>query len=139
MRQGAYSWPDGSNTIELKHDWEAIRWLLDNVRGNPVIVESSEVDYYRAGSSRVASLTGISGLRGMHESEQRSGEALAAREQLHREFWNNPDVARTMGIIDELGVSLIYAGQLEAYSASGRRRQAAGDGGAGVAGYAVRE
>ena len=29
MREGSYSWPDGSNVIELEYDWEAIRWLLD--------------------------------------------------------------------------------------------------------------
>lgn len=115
MRQGVYSWPDATNAIDLQHDWEAIRWLLDNVRGNPVIVESSEVDYYRAGSTRVASFTGISGLRGMHESEQRPGEVLSEREQLHREFWTNPDIGRTMEIIDQLNVSLVYAGQLERF------------------------
>ena len=115
MRNGSYTWPDQSNVIELKYDWEAIRWLLDNVRGNTVIVESSEIDYYRAGSSRAASFTGISGLRGMHASEQRPGEKLAEREQLHREFWSTSDVDRTLEIIDLLDVSLVYAGQLERY------------------------
>jgi uncharacterized membrane protein len=115
MREGTYFWPDPSNTIELRYDWEAIRWLLDNVSGNPVIVETSEVDYYRAGGSRVASFTGISGLRGMHESEQRPGDLLSEREQLHREFWDSPDIERTREIIDQLGISLIYAGQLEQY------------------------
>ncbi len=115
MRQGSYTWPDDSNRIELAYDWEAIRWLLDNVRGNLVIVETSEADYYRAGASRAASLTGLSGLRGMHASEQRSGEVVSARESLHREFWETPDIGRTQALIDELGVSLIYAGQLERY------------------------
>ncbi len=52
MSQGTYSWPDDSNRIELHYDWEAIQWLLDHMRGNPVVVESSEVDYYRAGGSQ---------------------------------------------------------------------------------------
>jgi len=83
------------------------------VRGNPVIVESSELDYYRAGGTRIASHTGISGLNGMHEGEQRYGDQVGQRSALHNEFWSTPDVARTRQIMDELGVNLIYAGQLE--------------------------
>jgi len=113
MEQGVYTWPDESNLIELRYDWEAIRWLLENVRGNPVIVESSELDYYRAGGTRIASHTGISGLNGMHESEQRYGDEVGQRIALHNEFWSTPDVERTRQIMDELGVNLIYAGQLE--------------------------
>ena len=35
--------------------------------GNATIVESSEVDYYRAFGTKVSSNTGLSGLTGMHE------------------------------------------------------------------------
>jgi uncharacterized membrane protein len=113
MRNGVYTWPDESQHIELKYDWDAIQWLLANVRGNPVVAESAEVDYYRAGGTRVASLTGISGLRGMHEGEQRAGAELGEREQLHREFWNTQDETRTMDLIDQLQISLIYVSELE--------------------------
>jgi YYY domain-containing protein len=113
MRNGSYTWPDDSHRIELQYDWEAIQWLLANVRGNPVVAESAEVDYYRAGGTRVASLTGISGLRGMHESEQRAGEAVGERDGLHREFWNTQDETRTKELIDQLQISLIYVGELE--------------------------
>jgi YYY domain-containing protein len=112
MREGSYTWPDDQHRFELKYDWEALQWLL-KVRGNTVIVESDLVGYYREGGSRVASITGLSGLRGMHESEQRYGEQLGPRDGLHREFWATPDVARTLQIIDELQVALIYVGQLE--------------------------
>jgi uncharacterized membrane protein len=115
MAQGRYSWPDDGHQIELRHDAQAIRWLLDNVRGNPVVMETAEVDYYRAGSSRVASLTGLSGLRGMHAPEQRYAEQVATRDSLHREFWETGDPARTQEILDELAVSLIYVGQLERF------------------------
>jgi uncharacterized membrane protein len=113
MRQGVYTWPDDSHSIELRHDWAAIQWLLANVRGNAVIAESAQVDYYRAGGVRVASLTGLSGLRGPHVSEQRPGEQVGARDGLHREFWATPDIARTQQILDELAIALIYVGQLE--------------------------
>lgn len=115
MRQGVYTWPDASHPIELAHDWAAIRWLLENVEGNAVIVESAHVGYYRAGGTRAASMTGLSGLRGMHESEQRYGEQVGRRDGLHREFWDTQSWDRTCEIIDELNISLIYVGQLERY------------------------
>lgn len=46
MREGL-NWPDQSNTLDLSYDRAAIQWLLDNVRGNATIVESSQVAYYR--------------------------------------------------------------------------------------------
>ncbi|RIK39007.1 MAG: hypothetical protein DCC57_20470 [Chloroflexi bacterium] len=115
MVQGSYTWPDDSHRILLAADHAAIEWLLAHVRGNPVIIETSELDYYRAGSSRVASLTGLSGLLGMHKSEQRPGEQVGARDGLLREFWATPDLDRTQAIIDELGIGLVYVGQLERY------------------------
>lgn len=113
MRDGVYTWPDTSNPIELEHDWAAIQWLLQNVRGNLVIAESSEVDYYRAGGTRVASMTGLSGLRGMHASEQRFGAQVGARDGLHRQLWSSTDPAQMFELIEQLDVSLIYVGQLE--------------------------
>ena len=115
MQQGVYTWPDASNPIELHYDWLAIQWLLENVEGNAVIVESDVVGYYREGGSRVASITGLSGLRGMHASEQRYGDDNGRRDGFHREFWSTPDPARTLEIIRDLHVSFIYVGQLEQY------------------------
>ena len=113
MDGGSYTWPNDGHRIELRYDVAAIRWLLDTVRGNVVIVESAEVDYYRAGGTRVASMTGLSGLRGMHAGEQRPGSLVGARDALHREFWATPSIERTLAIIDELQIALIYVGQLE--------------------------
>jgi uncharacterized membrane protein len=115
MNQGSYAWPDERNLVDLRHDAEAIRWLLDHVRGNIVIAETSEVDYYRAGSTRAASLTGLSGLRGMHVAEQRYGDQVAVRDGLHREFWSTLDPVRTLAIADELQIGLIYVSDLERY------------------------
>jgi uncharacterized membrane protein len=115
MQQGRYAWPNDSNWIELSYDYDAIQWLLNHVRGNVVIVESADVDYYRVGGTRVASMTGLSGLRGAHVSEQRYGEQVGARDGLHREFWSSMSVERTEALIAQLQISLIYAGQLERY------------------------
>lgn len=113
MNQGTYTWPSDSNQIQLAYDAEAIRWLLANVRGNAVIVESSTLDYYRAGGTRVASMTGLSGLNGMHAGEQRYGDLVGARDALHREFWTTQSIERTEALIHELDIALIYVGQLE--------------------------
>ncbi len=113
MENGAYRWPDGDNEIELRYDWEAIRWILENVRGNAVVAESAQIDYYRAGGTRVASLTGLSGLLGMHAGEQRFAQDVGERQGKLSEFWRTNEVGRIEEIIRELDIDLIYVGQLE--------------------------
>ena len=115
MNEGVYTWPDGNNPIELRYDREAINWLLANVRGNLVVAESSTLEYYRAMGSRVASMTGLSGVSGMHEGEQRWGELVGERGARLGEFWNTDDLERTRQLIAELDISLIYVGQLESH------------------------
>jgi YYY domain-containing protein len=124
MTVGQYSWPDGATRIELRPEWEAIRWLLDNVRGTPVIAEapagsyfvngeSVGYDYYRAGGQRVASFTGFPTFVGHHQYEQRSGGQVGVRTEQGREFFAATDIARTRRLMRELGVGYIYVGRLE--------------------------
>lgn len=118
MQNGVYTWQrDGKPMIEieLQYDYEAIQWLLQNIQGNVVIVEAAETFYYQSGGTRVASFTGLSGLNGLHEGEQRYGEEVGQRAAMHQEFWSTPDIARTYQILEELNISLIYVGQLERY------------------------
>ncbi len=49
----------------------------------------------------------------MHASEQRYGEQVGERDGLHRELWSTTDPDRTLELLRELQVSLIYVGQLE--------------------------
>jgi uncharacterized membrane protein len=118
MSAGTYTWhPDPAqapNTrIELSYDYDAIRWLLDNVEGTPVVAESL-IGYYREGGLRVASFTGFPTLLGFHqEGEQRYGWQTGQRRELAEEFWRTGDHARTRQLMDELGIDLIYIGQLE--------------------------
>ncbi len=116
MREGVFYWPDQNNPIEMRYDWEAIQWLLANVRGNAVIMESSQVGYYREAGSRIASMTGLSGINGFHEGEQRYGDVVGQRGALHYEFWSTMDLGRTQQLLDELAVDLVYVGPLEHYS-----------------------
>jgi YYY domain-containing protein len=124
MSVGQYSWPDGNHIIQLKDDYDAIRWLQENVTGTPVLAEAPAswfelngqnvgYDYYRAGGLRVASLTGLPTLLGQHQGEQRYGWQVGQREQVAREFWQTTDVQRLRQLIDQLHVTYVYVGQLE--------------------------
>ncbi|NOX61904.1 MAG: phospholipid carrier-dependent glycosyltransferase [Chloroflexi bacterium] len=124
MTVGKYFWPDGSNAIELKYDYEAIRWLQENVTGTPVLAEAPAswypvngqnvgYDYYRAGGLRVSSMTGLPTFLGQHQGEQRFGYQTGPREQAGREFWETTDINRLRQLIHELNVDYIYVGQLE--------------------------
>jgi YYY domain-containing protein len=112
MTVGVFEWPAG-NPIELKYDLEAIRWLQQNVAGTPIIAEA-KIGYYREGGMRVAAYTGLpSILGGLHQNEQRYGWQISNREILVNEFWSTPDPIRTLQLIDQLGISYIYVGQIE--------------------------
>lgn len=112
MTVGAFEWPAG-NPIELNYDYEAIRWLQQNVTGTPVIAEA-KIGYYREGGMRVAAYTGLpSVLGGLHQNEQRPGSQIAGRDWLVNEFWNTPDPERARQLMAELDISYVYVGQLE--------------------------
>ena len=112
MTAGTFEWPAG-NLIELKYDYEAIRWLQENVQGTPILAEA-KIGYYREGGMRVAAYTGLPSILGnLHQNEQRYGWQISSRDLVVNEFWMSPDPARTLELIDELNISYIYIGQVE--------------------------
>jgi uncharacterized membrane protein len=112
MTAGVFEWPAG-NPIELKHDYEAIRWLQNNVTGTPIIAEA-KIGYYREGGMRVAAYTGLpSILGGLHQNEQRYGSQISSRDLLVNEFWYTPVPERVLQLMDELNISYVYIGQIE--------------------------
>jgi uncharacterized membrane protein len=124
MTVGVYTWPDGDNRIELRHDYEAIQWMLDHIRGTPVVAEALAgwypvkgqnvgYDYYRAGGLRVTSLTGLPGLLGQHQGEQRYGDQVGQREREGTELFQTTDAARTQALMDQLRITYVYVGKLE--------------------------
>lgn len=112
MTVGSYTWPDENNRIDLQYDYEAIRWLMDNVRGTPVIAEAA-IGYYREGGLRVSSMTGFPTLLGMHQSEQRYDWQVGQRDGLARELYGTTNPERALEIIRELHVQYVYVGKLE--------------------------
>ncbi|MCQ3979001.1 MAG: hypothetical protein DPW09_36730, partial [Anaerolineae bacterium] len=112
MTVGVFEWPAGS-PIYLKYDYEAIRWLQDNVPGTPILAEA-KIGYYREGGMRVAAYTGLpSILGGLHQNEQRYAWQVGDRDFVVSEFWSSPDPARTLELIQQLGIRYIYDGQIE--------------------------
>jgi YYY domain-containing protein len=118
MMVGSYTWEN--RTIELKYDYEAIQWLLWNVRGSPVVAEAA-IGYYREFGVRVASFTGLPTLLGMHQSEQRYDFQVGARDGEARTFFSEADYARVVDLAKRLHIKYIYVGQLEriVYPAAG--------------------
>jgi YYY domain-containing protein len=112
MTVGRFEWPAG-NPIELRYDYEAIQWLQDNVTGTPVLAEA-KIGYYREGGMRVAAYTGLpSILGGLHQNEQRYASQIGERDWVVNEFWATPDPTRALQLMEELGISYIYIGQIE--------------------------
>jgi YYY domain-containing protein len=112
MTVGTFEWPAGT-LIQLKYDYEAIRWLQDNVPGTPVIAEA-KIGYYREGGMRVAAYTGLPSILGnLHQNEQRYPWQVGDRDFVVSEFWSSPDPARTLDLIHQLRLNYIYDGQIE--------------------------
>jgi YYY domain-containing protein len=112
MTVGTFEWPAGT-LIELRYDYEAIRWLQNNVEGTPIIAEA-KIGYYREGGMRVAAYTGLpSILGGLHQNEQHPAWQIGDRDFVVNEFWSTSDPARTLELIDTLNISYIYIGQVE--------------------------
>jgi YYY domain-containing protein len=118
MQAGTYTWhPDPAQApttrIELRHDYDALRWMLDTIEGTPVVAEAL-IGYYREGGLRVASFTGFPTLLGFHqEGEQRYGWQTGPRRSQAEQFWNTPDATQAQQLMAELGIDYIYVGQLE--------------------------
>jgi YYY domain-containing protein len=118
MTVGRYTWPDENHPIDLWGDYEAIRWLQENVPGTPVLAEAP-IGYYREFGVRVSSFTGLPTLVGMHESEQRYGWQVGPRSQRARDIYTMVDAERTMDLLYELNVEYVYLGPLERIEYSG--------------------
>jgi uncharacterized membrane protein len=112
MTVGRYTWPDENHPIDLWGDYQAIRWLQENVPGTPVLAEAP-IGYYREFGVRVSSFTGLPTLMGMHESEQRYGWQVGPRSSQARNLYTMSDPQRTMDLVHELNVEYIYLGPLE--------------------------
>jgi YYY domain-containing protein len=107
--------------IRLQSDGEAIQWLLENVRGTPVVLQSS-LEFYRAYGIRVAANTGLPTIVSpLHESEQRDGELVAQRDRDVQTIYRTTDEDEALRLLSLYRVGYVYVGQIErnAYGEAG--------------------
>jgi len=101
--------------MELRWDYEAIRWLQDNVRGSPVILEGN-TDLYHWGN-RVSVYTGLPDVVGWdwHQRQQRVAYdwAVNARRADVKEMYSTGSAERAMDLLRKYHVEYVYVGPLE--------------------------
>jgi uncharacterized membrane protein len=107
--------PNGEQ-YELKWDLEAIRWLLDNVVGSPVILEG-HVEQYRWGA-RYAVNTGLPTVVGWpwHERQQRAAagdQRVLDRAADVATIYNAPGITIVEPLLKKYDVRYIVVGPLE--------------------------
>jgi YYY domain-containing protein len=106
---------DRQQDLELPDDFHAIRWMMENVNGTPVILEGSAPLYHWG--SRFSIYTGLPTVIGWdwHQKQQRSGysERVDQRVRDVNRFYETPDADAAWATIRKYGVRLIVVGGLE--------------------------
>jgi YYY domain-containing protein len=109
-------WDPSGQEYDLKWDLEAIRWLLDNVVGSPVILEGHTPEYRWGG--RYSINTGLPTVLGWnwHQRQQRAAAGT-------QEVWDRASDVETIystgvpvvaeGLLDQYQVRYIVVGPLE--------------------------
>jgi uncharacterized membrane protein len=102
--------------MDLKEDYQAIRWLQDNVSGSPVILEGQAYEY-RWGN-RMTIYTGLPGVVGWnwHQRQQRAilqSNVVQERVDAVGTFYLTEDRAYVEDFLAEYDVQYIVYGQLE--------------------------
>ncbi len=114
MRNGEkYSDPRGS--IDLTADYEAIRWIQENVKGSPVMLEGVTPTYRWGG--RVSIYTGLPTIAGWewHQMQQRWNyrETVPKRIAEVARIYNTPYPQEALIFMRKYGVEYVYVGQVE--------------------------
>jgi uncharacterized membrane protein len=102
--------------LDLSQDYEAIRWMQENVQGSPVIVEGHTSEY-RWGS-RYTINTGLPAVLGwnFHQRQQREfvpGNDIWARVAEIENFYTSTDLQGAIDFLQKYDVKYIVVGQME--------------------------
>lgn len=111
----------GGATLRAFADYLAIRWMLQNIEGTPVVLEAS-VPEYRWGS-RVSKYTGLPAVLGWrwHQAQQRGPYAPQVDGRLRdvQSMFNTTSTDTVQVLLSRYHVRYVYVGDLErAYYAS---------------------
>jgi YYY domain-containing protein len=107
---------DQGEELILQQDYEAIRWIQENIKGSPVIVEVN-TPLYRWGS-RYTIYTGLPGVVGWdwHQRQQRGfivGLDVENRALLIGQFYETTNIDTAVSFLQEYNVKYIIVGQME--------------------------
>jgi len=107
---------DLGSEMTLNEDYQAIRWMQENVEGSPVILEGQAYEY-RWGN-RYTIYTGLPGVIGWnwHQRQQRAvlrSNVVQERVDAVNTFYLTEDRQFVVEFIEEYDVSYIILGQLE--------------------------
>lgn len=107
---------ENDHELRLLEDYQAIRWMQENVQGSPVIVEG-HVSEYRWGS-RYTIYTGLPGVVGWnwHQRQQRAlvpPEWVTQRVDQIGQFYTTNDQQAARDFLNRYGVKYIVVGQME--------------------------
>ncbi len=107
---------DEGVAMDLSQDYNAIRWMQDNVPGSPVIVEANSVEYHWG--TRYTIYTGLPGVVGWnwHQRQQRTATShdwVFERVDAVHEFYQTQDLDWTQAFLKKYDVRYIVLGQLE--------------------------
>jgi uncharacterized membrane protein len=129
---------DRGQDMPLRHDLEAMRWMLENVEGSPVVAEVNTYPLLYGWGNRFAMFTGNPAIVGWdyHERQQRSigipgadPEAIADRVAAVQQAFRTLDPDRAYRILRRFGVEYVVVGPLEhAYFPRGQAKWAAREG-----------
>ena len=109
---------DRQNTFPLFDDYLAIKWMQDNVKGSPTIIEGTTGgDLYRWGN-RFSIYTGLPTVIGWqwHERQQRaalSDQIVYNRDNDVSTFYSTTDIQKALTLIRRYNARYIILGQLE--------------------------
>ncbi|MCB8928971.1 MAG: hypothetical protein H6652_25480 [Ardenticatenaceae bacterium] len=108
----------GGGNVPLSFDYEALKWMQQNIPGSPVVAEGYSDNYYRSITNRVAMYTGLPGIIGWsgHQRQQRAilpGQFIDQRLRDVATLYNSTNVPEAQNILAKYDVSYIYVGQLE--------------------------
>jgi YYY domain-containing protein len=102
-------------SLGLKSDREAIRWLQDNVAGSPVVLEAHNEQYHW--SSRIADYTGLPTVLGWpwHQLQQRWDyqSEVRVRAAHIREMYETASLRRAEALLRQYDIKYIVVGELE--------------------------
>ena len=107
---------DNGRDLLLADDKAAMKWLMDNATGSPVILEA-QIPEYRWGS-RFSVYTGLPTVQGWnwHQRQQRSvtpSEVVERRVRHVAEIYNTVDIERARELLDHYGVTYVIVGEEE--------------------------